>query len=134
MSPLDKPTGKVTDTVDPGDFGGSSTDGPGSSTGNMTDHMDMDNSGSSDTGGGGCATGPRESAASPPAALGGETAAPDVAREAAGPEGGVGPGLGQGHRAAVGEGGQQHRERSETKRATSTGRSVRHGRSGTNCR
>ena len=51
MSPLDKPTGKVTDTVDPGDFGGSSTDGPGSSTGNVTGNMDMDNSGSSNTNG-----------------------------------------------------------------------------------
>ena len=41
----------MTDTVDMDDFGGSSTDGPGSSTGNVTGHMDMDNSGSSDTNG-----------------------------------------------------------------------------------
>ena len=44
--------------------------------------------GSSDAGGGGCTTGPRESAAPPPVALGVEPSAPDVAREAAGPEGG----------------------------------------------
>ena len=50
MSPTDKPTGEVTNAVDPDDFGGgSSIGGLGSSTGNMTGNVDMDNSGGGNT-------------------------------------------------------------------------------------
>ena len=42
MSPSDKPTGEVTDAVDPDDFGGN-IDGQGSSTGNVTGNVDITN-------------------------------------------------------------------------------------------
>ena len=51
MSPSDKPTGEVTDAVDPDGFGGSSTDGLSSSTGNVTGNLDIDHCGGGNTNG-----------------------------------------------------------------------------------
>ena len=51
MSPSDKPTGEVTDAVDPDDFGGSRTDDLSSSTGNMAGNVDMENSGGGNSNG-----------------------------------------------------------------------------------